>query len=581
MKIFISHSSGDKKFSQQLEQQLREHGFEVWIDEKELRAGDRLPKKINDALEWCDTLCLVWSKAASKSNWVALEWESALAVGKRIIPFLLDETELPQLLSNTVYHKVNAHKMGVAKLVKLLQEDATRYLGDQSTDFDYKSLGVSLNTLEIQGGRPLNGNVIVRGAKNTIPKHLVASLLTEEECVLTNISDVRDVRIVVDMIRALGGSVDVHGDELRISTSKVSSNRLSVLRRFAGLSRIPILFCGPLLHRFGFAVIPSLGGCKLNGNQGRKIDMHETVLRTMGAYLHSHADGSFEAESRKLKSATINLKQKSVGATEQALLTAAKIEGTTQIINAAIDPEIIDLINLLRSMGAQISWHKSHRIEIHGRRDLKGFKHRAITDRSEIASWACAAAATNGEISVMNARSDDDLAGFNNKFLQIGGEIIESENVLTFRRKKAELHATDIRTGPHPEFRSDWQPPFVSLLTQAKGESLIHETVFSDRFGYTINLNSLGADIELLDRCIGGDCAFLKHNSKHSAIVRGQSRLHGGNIHVSDLRGAFAALIAALVAEDNTILHDCWWLEKGYEMIVDKLTGLGASVKKR
>lgn len=584
MKIFISHASSDENLVRQLEQHFRAAKFTVWIDHSEIRAGDRLPQKINEALKWCDTFCLIWSEAASKSRWVALEWESALTLGKRIVPCLLDKTELPELLLSTVYHKIDSTEKSLVQLTRILRDNSPQHLREQPRDKNYKFISspqyLSFSgTLEIQGGAPLRGTVVVRGAKNTLPKHLAASLLTEDECVLTNIADVRDVRIISDMIRALGGSVITNGDELRVSTSEISSSRLSELHQFAGLSRVPILFCGPLLHRFGFAVIPALGGCKLNGHQGRKTDMHEKVLRLMGASLHTNDDGSFEAESHNLKSATINFKQKSVGATEQALLTAAKLEGTTHIINAAIDPEVIDLIDLLRSMGAQIRWHKSHRIEIHGRTDLKGFRHRAMTDRSEIASWACAAAATNGEIKVVNARADD-LTGFNNKFRQIGGEIIEDENALIFRRKGAELRATDIRTGPHPEFRTDWQPPFVALLTQAKGESLIHETVFSDRLGYTIILNSLGADIEVLDRCIGGDCGFVRSNAKHSAIIKGPSKLHGGNSRFVDLRGAFATLIAALIAEDNTVLHDCAWLEKGYENIEDKLVGVGASIKR-
>lgn len=583
LKVFVSYAAADKEVVKRLEAHFVAVGISVWVDYAEIQVGDRLTRKINDGLKWCEIFCLVWSKAACRSKWVALEWENALTCGKRIVPIRIDQTQLPELLSSNVYHALKLTENGFVEIANKLKESFMKWTSTSSQDnapnshhmASYKSL---TGVLKIKGGVPLTGEVTVRGAKNTLPRHLVASLLTEEECTLANVADVWDVRIVSDMIRALGGSIRKSGDKLKISTGGISVDRLQELLKFGEVSRVPILFCGPLLQRFGKAFIPQLGGCRLNGPSGRKTDMHERILRQMGASLKRRNDGGFEVESRTLKNSTIKFRQKSVGATEQALLTAARIEGTTHIVNAAIDPEVIDLINLLTSMGAQITWHKSHRIEIHGRRDLRGFNHRAMTDRSEIASWACAAAATNGEITVVNAKAED-MMGFNNKFREIGGEIIEGENKLTFRRKGKKIYATDIRTGPHPEFRSDWQPPFVALLTQAIGESLVHETVFSDRFGYTITLNSLGADIEVLDHCIGGDCSFAKNRSKHSAIVRGPSRLHGGSSRFVDLRGAFATLIAALVAKDETTIHDSAWLEKGYEDIKFKLEGIGAKVK--
>lgn len=427
----------------------------------------------------------------------------------------------------------------------------------------------------LRGGRPLRGEVAIRGAKNSLPKIMVAAMLTEEPCILRNVAGIVDVAIVSDLIRALGGEVtELEPGVLSIETSGLRRMERSVLREFSGKSRIPILTCGPLLARFGEAPVPSLGGCRIGT---RPVDFHIRALQEMGAVLHDEA-GNAHLASERLQGSKIRLDYPSVGATEQVILAAVRAEGVTELSNAAMEPEIMDLIMVLQKMGATISVDVDRVITIVGVRNLHGFDHTAMPDRLEAASWACAALATNGRIFVRNARQVDMMT-FLNKYRQVGGDFRAANDGIEFWRAGERLRYTVIETDVHPGFMTDWQQPFVIVLTQAEGVSIVHETVYEQRFGYVEALTRMGAKIQLYRECLGGlKCRFGQRNYKHSAVIVGPTPLHGAEIHIPDLRAGFSYVIAALAATGESTLTNTELIQRGYENLNAKLMSLGAEI---
>lgn len=430
-------------------------------------------------------------------------------------------------------------------------------------------------TMILRGGRPLEGSVSLRGAKNSLPKLMVAALLTRESCRLRNVAGIVDVTIVSDLIRALGGTVESpEPGVLDICTANVKPMERSILREFSGRSRIPILTCGPLLARFGQAPVPSLGGCRIGS---RPVDFHIRALQDLGATLHEEA-GNAHLSATRLSGAKIRLDFPSVGATEQVILGAVCAEGVTELSNAAIEPEIMDLIMVLQKMGAIIAVNVDRAITIHGVPALRGFDHAAIPDRLEAASWACAAAATNGRIFVRNARQGDMMT-FLNRFRQTGGDFEVTDEGIAFWRAAAGLRSTVIETDVYPGFTTDWQQPFVILLTQAAGVSIVHETVYEQRFGYVEALNRMGAQIQLYRECLGGlPCRFGQRNWLHSAVIVGPTPLTGAEIHIPDLRAGFSYVVAALVAKGESTLTNTDLIHRGYENLTGKLLSLGADL---
>jgi len=430
------------------------------------------------------------------------------------------------------------------------------------------------DSLRIRGGVPLQGDVHVRGAKNTLPKNMVASLLTEDECLLHNVANVMDVDIVAQMIAALGGTVqEVGAGSLRMRTEDPDVLSASELEMFAGRSRIPVLLCGPLLARRGEVVVPDLGGCAIGP---RPIDFHISALQQLGADVQEASDG-WRLTAKRLRGTKIRLDFPSVGATEQVLLASVLAEGVTELSNAAIEPEIIDLIAVLQKMGATISVETDRVITISGVARLHGFEHTALSDRLEVASWACAALATNGHIAVHGARQLDMMT-FLNTFRRIGGDFEVRENHIEFRRR-ASLTSVALETDVHPGLMTDWQQPLVVALTQAAGVSIVHETVYEDRFGYTKALNDMGAQIQLYRECLGSrSCRFGRRDHLHSAVVVGPTTLHGADIRIPDLRAGFSYVIAAMVANGDSTVSNIGLIRRGYEDFERKLIELGARV---
>jgi UDP-N-acetylglucosamine 1-carboxyvinyltransferase len=432
----------------------------------------------------------------------------------------------------------------------------------------------SERALRVRGGHSLQGEIRVRGAKNTLPKNMVAALLTDQECVLRNVAGVSDVEIVGRMVRALGGDVQHTGSgEIRMCAAQLAPLSRDEAAEFSGRSRIPVLLCGPLLNRVGELFIPDLGGCDIGP---RPIDFHLDVLAELGACVEEASDG-VRLTARRLHGARIRLPYPSVGATEQVLLSAVLAEGVTELSNAAIEPEIIDLIAVLQKMGATISVETDRVITINGVTQMHGFEHMAMPDRLETASWACAALATDGRIFVSGAHQLDMMT-FLNAFRRVGGDFRVSDEGIEFWRA-GPLRSVALETDVHPGFMTDWQQPFVVALTQAEGVSIVHETVYEDRFGYTSALNDMGAQVQLYRDCLGGrGCRFGQRNHLHSAVIVGPTPLRGTQIHVPDLRAGFSYVIAALVAEGVSTITNVGLIRRGYESFEDKLLALGADL---
>lgn len=430
--------------------------------------------------------------------------------------------------------------------------------------------------LYVDGGTPLHGEITVRGAKNFVSKAMVASLLGETESELRNVPQIRDVQVVSDLLELHGVTVrsDPGAGVLRLDPSDVEQAHVADIDAHAGSSRIPILFCGPLLHRLGEAFIPDLGGCRIGD---RPINYHLDILRQFGAVVDKRADGLALRAPHGLTGTKVSLPYPSVGATEQLLLTAVRAEGITELSGAAIEPEIMDLINVLQKMGAIISVDTDRVIRIEGVERLTGFRHTALPDRIEAASWASAALATRGDIFVRGARQPEMIA-FLNTFRKVGGGFDITDEGIRFFHPGGDLSPIVLETDVHPGFMTDWQQPLVVALTQAKGLSIVHETVYENRFGFTEALRGMGATIQVHKECLGGrPCRFGQRNFYHSAVISGPTPLHAAEVEVPDLRGGFSYLIAALAAEGRSAVRGIGIIDRGYEHFTDKLAALGAS----
>jgi len=426
----------------------------------------------------------------------------------------------------------------------------------------------------INGGNPLRGRIAVRGAKNLATKAMVAALLGETPSELRDVPDISDVEVVRGLLEVYGVIVTtpVPGKML-FDTSNVERAHFAEIDAHAGSSRIPILFCGPLLHRLGEARIPDLGGCRIGD---RPIDFHLDALRAFGAVVDKSFEGIYITAPDGLHGANITLPYPSVGATEQVLLTAVRATGTTELKNAAIEPEIMDLIAILQKMGAIISVEPNRVILIEGVDRLVGYKHRALFDRNEVASWACAALVTKGDIFVEGARQAEMMT-FLNVFRKVGGAFDIEDDGIRFSHPGGELKPVTVETDVHPGFMTDWQQPLIVALTQAPGISFVHETVYEDRFGFTDALNEMGANIVVHKEGLPDHPRRVaRRDFEQAAVVTGPTKLHGANVRVPDLRGGFSYLIAALSAEGQSTISNVGIISRGYEHFVDKLRVLGA-----
>ena len=424
----------------------------------------------------------------------------------------------------------------------------------------------------INGGKPLHGKVKVSGAKNSATKLLVASLLSDKECILHNSPNkISDLTVTKEICESIGSKIIFKEDTLVTRTEKISNSKISEI--LGNKNRIAILLAGPLLLRTGKAEIPIPGGCKIGS---RPVNFHIDSLEKLGCNV-SIKDDYFILEADRLRGNNIRLDYPSVGATENIIIASTLAKGRTIISNAAVEPEILDLIKFLQKMGAIIEINTDRKITIEGVDNLSGAEHSVIPDRNQAASFACAGLASKGDIFIENA-IQDDLITFLNTVRRVGGNYEVKENGIRFFYDR-EFKSIAIETNVHPGFMTDWQQPFLILLSQAKGISIVHETVYEERFGYVSELQKMGAEIELYDTCLGGlECRFANTHYFHSAVVKGPTPLHSAEINVPDLRAGFSYLVAGVIAKGESLVNGAIYIDRGYEDIDEKLRNLGADI---
>jgi UDP-N-acetylglucosamine 1-carboxyvinyltransferase len=439
-----------------------------------------------------------------------------------------------------------------------------------------------MEALKITGGMPFKGHVKAAGAKNAMTKLLVASLLSDKKCIFFNVPNIGDVEVTVNLCKEIGSEIswDKEAGILEIITRELKTSYIP--QRFSGSNRIPILMMGALMSRTDEDIIvPTVGGCDLGP---RPVDFHIESLQKLGAsieYRTMKREGAYFAHAHNgLKGTMITLPFPSVGATENTILAAVTARGTTVIKNAAIEPEIVELILFLQKLGANITLDVDRTIKIQGTRRFYEVEHTIIPDRIEAASWGMAAIASKGRIFVEGAQHVNMIT-FLNKIREVGGGVDVKSNGIEFFYDGPLQGGLHLETDVHPGFMTDWQQPFVVLLTQASGTSVVHETVYENRFGYSEMLVEMGADITLFRQCLGGkECRFASKHFNHSAIVKGATPLVGKEIAIPDLRAGFAYVMAAVIATGTSTITGLAFLDRGYENIDSKLHGLGIEVER-
>lgn len=439
-----------------------------------------------------------------------------------------------------------------------------------------------MEVLKIKGGVPLRGHVKAAGAKNAITKLLVASLLSDKRCRFFNVPNIGDVEVTVALCQEIGSQInwDREAGIIEIVTKELKTSY--VPQRFSGSNRIPILMIGALLGRTDEDIIvPTAGGCPIGK---RSVDFHIEALQKLGAvieYREMKKEGAYFAHAHNgLKGTEITLAYPSVGATENTILAAVTARGTTVIRNAATEPEVVDLILFLQKLGAIISLDVDRTVRIQGTRSFHDVEHTVIPDRIEAASWGMATVSSKGRVFVEGAQHYHMIT-FLNKIREVGGGFDVKSNGIEFFYDGPLQGGLHLETDVHPGFMTDWQQPFVVLLTQACGMSVIHETVYENRFGYTETLRDMGADITIFRQCLGGkQCRFHAHSFPHSLIVKGVSSLVPKDIMIPDLRAGFAYVMAAILANGVTTLSGLPFLDRGYENLVTKLCQLGVDARR-
>lgn len=419
---------------------------------------------------------------------------------------------------------------------------------------------------------PLRGEVHVRGSKNAITKHMVATLVGSEPSTILNAPSVGDVQITAEVMRALGAEVNI--EEGRIDIDPRGFHGGKVPLSFSGLNRIPILLLGPALHRTGEAFIPLAGGDRIGH---RPVDFHVNAMKAMGAEV-TETDYGIEAKATRLHGAKIRLPFPSVMATETILIAAVLAEGRTLIENAATEPEVVELALFLQRMGARIEMRPDRQIIIEGVEKLTSATHTLAGDRIEAFSYLIAGLVTRGEVRVHGC-SQDRLVTAISTLYRMGAQFDITDEYVAASAKTADMSPAVVMTDTHPGFMTDWQSPLLVLFTQVKGMSVLHETVFENRLGYIDGLQKMGAEIEVYDSCLGGPaCRYFESNARHSAVVKGITKLHGAEVTMPDIRAGFSYVIAAATAEGSSRLYDIHHLERGYNHPLRNFTELGLKV---
>ena len=414
-----------------------------------------------------------------------------------------------------------------------------------------------MDRLRIVGGKRLEGAVTIAGAKNASLPQIAAALLSDRPLTLTNLPAVSDIDNMLAVVHAHGATVtrhDPHSATIDAGAANGGETPYDTVRRM----RATVLVLGPLLARFGATRVSLPGGCAIGA---RPVDLHVKALMALGARIEIEG-GTIVAEAKAgLKGARIVLGSPSVGATETAMMAATRAKGETEIVNAAREPEVADLADCLIAMGARIEGAGTHRILIAGDTDFRATQHQIIPDRIEAGTYAIAAAITGGQLELTHARLEQ-MASVAQVLEAAGVRIWPGDRGLIVSGDGA-LTGVDISTEPYPGFPTDLQAQFMALMTQAAGAAMIRETVFENRFMHVPELQRLGANITL---------------QATTALVRGGSPLRGAQVMATDLRASVCLVLAALVAEGETIINRVYHLDRGYEQLDVKLRRCGADI---
>ena len=415
-----------------------------------------------------------------------------------------------------------------------------------------------MDKLLIQGGNVLSGEVAISGAKNAALPILCASLLTAEPLHLTNVPHLNDIATMLRLLGEMGVGVTMDGVDGLVLNGGGLNNPVASYEMVKTM-RASILVLGPLLARCGEARVSLPGGCAIGA---RPVDQHIKGLQAMGADIKVE-QGYVHAKAARLKGARICTDMVTVTGTENLMMAACLAEGETIIENAAREPEVVDLANCLVSMGARISGAGTDVIRIQGVEKLHAATHGIMPDRIETGTYLCAAAATGGDVRLLKT-SAAYLDSVVDKLMDAGCEITVERDAIRLVAPKR-LKAVSLRTAPYPAFPTDMQAQFMAINCVADGVATIRETIFENRFMHVNELMRLGANIQI---------------EGNNAIVRGVDRLEGANVMATDLRASASLVIAALVAQGETLIDRIYHLDRGYERIEEKLARLGASVKR-
>ena len=441
-----------------------------------------------------------------------------------------------------------------------------------------------METFIITGGAPLQGEVTLGGAKNVALKVLVASLLTDEELVIDNVPDIRDVQFMVEVLQSLGVHIHRSGSTVTAQNKHVDQNRVPL--DIGARLRTSSMVIGPLLARYGSAMIPNPGGCRIGA---RPIDRHVAALRSMGAVIdYQSDDGYFHATApRGLTGISFEFTKNSHTGTETILLASVLAKGKTIIKGAAEEVEVDELIALLNSMGAKILRSNPGEIIIEGVASLHGAHYTIMPDRNEEVTFAIAAAVTRGSITVLGSQRQH-LVAFLKAFTASGGTYEEVSEISTRYARGKDLLAIDIETKPHPGFMTDWQAPWAVFMTQAEGVAVIHETVFENRFGYVEELKKMGAQIDVYDPPVAEPSDYYNFNwedhqdgDHHAIRIHGPTKLHNAILTMNDLRAGATLVLAALAAQGQSVLYGVEHIDRGYENIEERLRKLGANIVRK
>ncbi len=419
-----------------------------------------------------------------------------------------------------------------------------------------------MDKLIIQGGNRLNGEVTISGAKNAALPILCASLLAETPLHLGSIAALKDIDTTIKLLGMMGVKITRNESQVTLDASEVTS--FEATYEMVKTMRASILVLGPLLARFGTARVSLPGGCAIGS---RPVDLHIKGLQAMGAAIHlTHGyiqASTLHLPNRRLQGARYYMDLVTVTGTENLMMAAALAEGTTVLENAAKEPEVVDLAEMLIKMGAKITGAGTDVITIVGVDKLSGTTHNVVCDRIEAGTYMVAAAMTGGEVKLLNARADL-LDAVIEKLREAGATVTSDANSITVK-SDGKLKAVNIRTAPHPAFPTDMQAQFMALNTLATGVSKVTETIFENRFMHVQEMQRLGADISI---------------DGNTALVKGVEFLDGAIVMATDLRASASLILAGLVARGETVVERIYHLDRGYEKLEAKLNALGANVRR-